>query len=62
MLRNILTFLIAILLSYFVGYIAVYNTLIQGRDLSQIRWQLGSLFFFLIIGILTIVLRCKRGR
>jgi len=57
--KNILKFVTALCISYFVGYIILYNILLLGRDLSQIPWKLHYLLFFLACGILGIVLRFR---
>lgn len=62
MLREILKFVITILLFHFVGYILVYNILIQGRSLSQIHWRSEMLLIALIISILGTVWRFKSNR
>lgn len=61
MLRDILKLVIVLFLFHFVGNIVIYNVLIQGRSLGQIRWWSGTLTIGLMAVILGTLWRYRRN-
>jgi|GEM_PF-6214314 len=59
-IRAILRFAVTILVSYFLGFIVVYNILIRSRSISQVNWQLDLLTISLLSGTLGIIWRFKK--
>lgn len=60
MIKSILKLNIYLLLAYLIGYVVIYNIIIQGRDLSQIPWRPQYLLLYSILGSWSIIRKHRK--
>lgn len=58
-LLDILKLAVTSILFYFIGYILIYNVIINSRDFTQISWSFDMWVILFLSGVITILLNYK---